>query len=513
MRKIRLLAAAVFFAVFVAAFSGVFPAAKMLSYFVGDAAPVVSAGFASSFGIIAVGTLLALLLITFLCGRLYCAAVCPLGVLQDILGWLTQFRRGRTPKNHRGLRLTILAFVAIALIAGFALPLRVLGPYSLFGAIAAALFNPPLVALHNYFYPYAPSPELPLTAALLAPGIAVFVGILLLVLWQRRIFCTTLCPLGALLSLFAERAVFGLRIKKESCKSCGQCVKKCPAGCIELAAPTLDNGRCLRCGNCAAACKFRAVEWQKLRSGEAANSEANLPAPTGAPGGKKISRRELAVAAVVAAIGGAGYFLHRRYAWAIYERRQKFGQKFGNRAATPAPIIPPGAGSLPRFADKCTNCQLCLTHCPSGVLRPAGLTHETVHLQFDGGMCEFNCRKCGEVCPTGAIALLPLAEKQRRRIGLAQLTLDFCIAFTDETACGACAEVCSVHALEMVEGDGMPAALPQLKADLCIGCGGCEFVCPARPVKALVVKPVEVQVQAAVEEVKPQEAAGTEWLI
>ena len=30
------------------------------------------------------------------------------------------------------------------------------------------------------------------------------------------------------------------------------------------------------------------------------------------------------------------------------------------------------------------------------------------------GYCEYNCTLCGQVCPTGAIPDLPVAEKKRR---------------------------------------------------------------------------------------------------
>ena len=53
----------------------------------------------------AAATLAAIVLTTALLGRLYCAAVCPLGVLQDLLGWLGH----RLRHVLAGLALGILA--------------------------------------------------------------------------------------------------------------------------------------------------------------------------------------------------------------------------------------------------------------------------------------------------------------------------------------------------------------------------------------------------------------------
>lgn len=41
-----------------------------------------------------VGVILFLVILTLVCGRIYCSVICPLGVFQDILAWL-----GRQPKN------------------------------------------------------------------------------------------------------------------------------------------------------------------------------------------------------------------------------------------------------------------------------------------------------------------------------------------------------------------------------------------------------------------------------
>ena len=45
-----------------------------------------------------VGVILFLVILTLVCGRIYCSVICPLGVFQDILAWLS-----RQPKKRRKL--------------------------------------------------------------------------------------------------------------------------------------------------------------------------------------------------------------------------------------------------------------------------------------------------------------------------------------------------------------------------------------------------------------------------
>ena len=94
-----------------------------------------------------VGVVLALLLLTLVCGRVYCSVICPLGVIQDIAGWLggrTKKRRRRftySPEK-RWLRLGVLALFVIALLAGVGSFVALLAPYSAFGRIAQNPLRP-----------------------------------------------------------------------------------------------------------------------------------------------------------------------------------------------------------------------------------------------------------------------------------------------------------------------------------------------------------------------------------
>jgi ferredoxin-type protein NapF len=171
-------------------------------------------------------------------------------------------------------------------------------------------------------------------------------------------------------------------------------------------------------------------------------------------------------------------------------------------AAAPqrTPITPPGSVGREHFTSRCTACGLCVSRCPSHVLRPAvteyglqGVMQPTV--SFERGFCNFDCTVCGEVCPTGAILPLTKEAKHLTQMGRVVFTETLCIVHTDHTNCGACSEHCPTQALSMVPyEDGL--TLPHVDTDICVGCGGCEYVCPVRPVRAVHVDGNTVQQDA-----------------
>ena len=67
-----------------------------------------------------------------------------------------------------------------------------------------------------------------------------------------------------------------------------------------------------------------------------------------------------------------------------------------------------------------------------------------------------------------------------------------CVVVLDEESCGACAEHCPTGALDMVPyKDGL--TIPKVIPELCVGCGGCEYICPVRPQRAVVVNGLRKQ--------------------
>ena len=160
-------------------------------------------------------------------------------------------------------------------------------------------------------------------------------------------------------------------------------------------------------------------------------------------------------------------------------------------------IVPPGAQSLRNMASHCTACQLCVSVCPNGVLRPSTdmLTLMQPESSYERGYCRPECTKCSEVCPAGAIRPLTAADKSATQIGHAVWVKDNCVPLTDGVECGNCARHCPVGAITMVasdKSDPESVKIPVVNTERCIGCGACENLCPSRPFSAIYVEGHEV---------------------
>jgi formate hydrogenlyase subunit 6/NADH:ubiquinone oxidoreductase subunit I len=108
------------------------------------------------------------------------------------------------------------------------------------------------------------------------------------------------------------------------------------------------------------------------------------------------------------------------------------------------------------------------------------------HCAFNNSYCNYECTVCGEVCPVHAIRALTREEKRTVQVGVATFHIHRCIVHTEGTDCGACSEHCPTQAVHMVPYEGT-LTIPHVEPELCIGCGGCESICPVNPRRAIIV--------------------------
>ncbi len=158
----------------------------------------------------------------------------------------------------------------------------------------------------------------------------------------------------------------------------------------------------------------------------------------------------------------------------------------------PALIRPPGSLPEPEFLARCVRCGACMKVCPTNALQPAageagteGLWTPVLKMKL--GYCEYECTLCAQVCPTKAIRDLPLAEKQKVRIGLAFFDRNRCLPYASARTCIVCEEHCPTprkaiwfEEVEVAgpEGGRVRVKQPRVDPELCIGCGICENKCP-----------------------------------
>ena len=402
----------------------------------------------------------AILVVTFLIGRLYCSIVCPMGIFQDIFTWFHKLIFGkkrpfRYRKPANWLRYTILVLFVLLMVFGLNGIAVLIAPYS---AYARMVTN-----IH--------SSGLPLVVA-----IVTLVVIGLCSFMYGRLWCNTICPVGSLLGLVSKFRLFGIKIDADKCVSCRKCEKGCKAMCINIDNKTVDHSRCVDCWACLANCKVGAISLSNLNTQNTRNNQNTQSTPTTPTDPSR--RKFLATTAAV----GAATTLHAQGqkldgGLAVIEDKQVPDRQM--------PLKPAGSISLKNFESRCTACQLCVSKCPEHVLRPSTslATLMQPYMAFDQGYCRTACTRCSEVCPAGAIQPIAHEQKTAISIGHAVVLPDNCIS------CGVCARHCPSAAISLVDGK------PAVNESRCLGCGACEYYCPARPLTAIYVEGRERHVE------------------
>lgn len=162
-------------------------------------------------------------------------------------------------------------------------------------------------------------------------------------------------------------------------------------------------------------------------------------------------------------------------------------------------LRPPGAVDEETFLALCARCGRCVSVCPTSAIRLQGFENGlknvfTPKIVPIRGYCISpvnNCQNCIEVCPTKVLKPIELEGISTSelsnvlKMGTAFLNRASCIPYAELKPCLACKEICPVHgAITLIRGRGPKK--PVINHDLCVGCGACEYTCPAKP-KAVIV--------------------------
>lgn len=437
--------------------------------------------------------LTSLVLLTFMFGRVYCSSICPMGVYQDVVAWFSKKAKRKKRYTYSPAktvwRWATLTIVFIAFLFGFTFLLGLLDPYGAYGRIVTHLFRPAYLAGNNLLetifiqfnnYTFFRVGIYMLSVASTAIALVTLLGIGFLAWRNGRTYCNTLCPVGTVLGSISRFSLFKVQFDNEKCNSCGLCTMKCKASCINSKERKVDYSRCINCFNCIEACKRDAMHykpiWSKQTSEKAATATVEV----------NQSKRRFLSTTFTTSVAATSLLAQATTGMSL---KQEVKRK--------QPIAPPGVQNIDRLLQKCISCHLCVAKCPSHVIKPALFEYGLggimqPKLYFDHGFCNYDCTICGDVCPTGAILPLTKEEKHHTQMGQVNFIIENCIVFYDETSCGACSEHCPTQAVSMIPYKGT-LTIPHIEPSICVGCGGCEYVCPAIPFKAIYVEGLKEQ--------------------
>lgn len=437
-----------------------------------------------------VGVIVFLIALTLIFGRVYCSTICPLGVMQDLISWFAGKRKKNRFKFSPAksyLRYGVLALFVAAMVAGIGSIVALLAPYSSYGRIAQNLLSPlykwgnnllAFIAEKVDSYAFYSTDVIVASVGTFAIAAVTLIVIGYLAWRSGRTYCNTICPVGTVLGELSRFSLLKPVIDTNKCINCGKCARNCKASCIDAKNHAIDYTRCVVCMDCLESCSVDAVKYT-LRC-KASSCKKNTEPKVDS------SRKSFLIGAGLLAASAAKaqeMKVDGGYATII-------GKKAPKREINPTPA---GSLSVKNLTSKCTGCQLCVSACPTNVLRPSADLKSFMQpiMSFENGYCRPECNKCSEVCPAGAIQPITVEEKSSTQIGHAVWVKANCIVLTDDVDCGNCERHCPSKAITMVPSDPnnrRSRKIPTINEERCIGCGACENLCPARPFSAIYVE-------------------------
>jgi polyferredoxin len=438
------------------------------------------------------------LVLTIFLGRFFCGWICPMGALQQFIGYLglgslqmSKKIKCNQPHPAQRIKYWILLFLLSAAAADmlhYLLDASTKNP--VLSAIVVIVFLLLLWKVNAYQWVYIRPRVLILTGLVFCvaeiwhwhvpqthwlvaslqtglfdpiPFIHRAVNIVLLPLLDGPVHLTAVIPRlyegGGLIGvLFAGVVLLCLRIPRFYCRFI------CPLGALLglLSRWTLwrmgkSEDRCRKCRQCEAHCEGACAPSRAIHISECVLCLNCMdqcrhevmgyhlpPSAAGEISGPDLTRRHVA-SAVAAGIVSIPML-------------RVNGSLVGNW--NPKLIRPPGAIMEKDFLSRCIKCGQCMRICPTNVIQPAGLQAGSeglwtpvLNFRISTSGCQNNCVACSHVCPTAALRPISVDERMGRkayadsgplRIGMAFVDHGRCLPWAMDTPCIVCQENCPV---------------------------------------------------------------------
>ena len=188
-----------------------------------------------------IGPTILLILFVVVVNKLICGWACPFGALQELFNSIPALRRYKL-KIPFWLSNTIRGGIFFAFIM---ILFGVVG--DLHGVTIYHYVNP--FNLFDFKFEYV---SIGITVVLsLAFGLIIY-----------RPFCHFVCPMGFVSWIFEQVSIFKVRIDKDKCLECGECVRACPSNaCKAILEEKKIKPDCYSCARCLSSCPVDAIKY------------------------------------------------------------------------------------------------------------------------------------------------------------------------------------------------------------------------------------------------------------
>ncbi len=180
---------------------------------------------------------IAILVISFLFRKGFCAYICPVGFISNLLAILgRKLSLSLVPHKWTGYLLTSIKYL---LLGFFLYTITILMDASSVQSFIQSPYNMTADARMLNFFTHPSSFSL-----------SIFAMIFILSVIMRNFWCRYLCPYGALLGLFSFMSPIAIKRDDELCTNCRQCSDRCPAGIKIHTQTNVRSPECIGCGDC-----------------------------------------------------------------------------------------------------------------------------------------------------------------------------------------------------------------------------------------------------------------------
>lgn len=191
------------------------------------------------------------MIITVALGRVFCSWICPAGFFLELNQGVNRKLRSMGIGINVGMKDLRYPILTIILIASFLIAVPII-----------SIIDPPHVIGREFMYLFTHQ-KLSMSGIGIIAGIFAFESLAV-----SRAWCGSLCPSGGMLSILGAKRLLRINMNAQKCVRCGQCDAACPyvlnpmtlAG-GDAKADGFDWNKCDNCGLCRDSCPTAAIRY------------------------------------------------------------------------------------------------------------------------------------------------------------------------------------------------------------------------------------------------------------